>query len=147
MRPIIKILFLLLLTVTICVTGCKKSTSTPFTPSFIVGYWSIVSLREQLYVDGIVKYDTTSTFPSGNEVLNFNSAGYYSFIYPHSTSGGIYTLTGTSLTVLDTFASHLVSSTFIVSTLTDHALALQFNDTLGHAPADTVQVNTIGYTR
>jgi hypothetical protein len=140
-----KLFLLALITATIYLSGCNKTTTTPAT---IVGTWGIASQEEKLFINGTVKFDTVVLTPPGQTALTFTADGYYLELTGHNQYGGAYSYTGGVLSLFDTANGLNKWIPYSVSTLTENKLSLIVaRDTISLAPIDSIGWEIANFTR
>jgi hypothetical protein len=122
-------------------TSCNKGSSTP--PASIVGAWSAAGMEVKGEVGSSVKQDTTYSATLGPAAFIFTAGGYYTVVTGSGNGGGVYSFSGSSLSILDTSQAHGVWNT-LGATVSSHSLKLY--DTVTHAH-DTIELYIFNYTR
>ena len=140
-----KLFLLALITATIYLAGCNKSTTTPAT---IVGTWGITSEEQKLFINGTAKFDTVIPTTPGQTALTFSADGYYLELTGHNQYGGAYTYTGGVLSLFDTAYGANRWVPYTVSTLTENKLSLIVaKDTISVSPIDSITWQIANFTR
>jgi hypothetical protein len=122
----------LLLSIVYFMIGCKKSSSS------IVGTWSLSTSRDHIYSGGMSIHDTTYNQPTGIS-LSFTSDGHSTSYSRLGNDTGTYQLSSNNLTIIN----NAFAGKYILTSLNDHTLGIQYNDTSGYP---TLIYNQVTYT-